>query len=50
MKHDELLDLIAANLSIEEILDILGWTNFELVEALREHIEEHEEEFLRAVE
>lgn len=46
---DELKDLIAAKLSIEEIMDILGWTNIELVDALEEHIMEFEDEFKDAV-
>lgn len=45
MKNEELLDLIAAKLSIEEILDILGWTTYELVEAIQEHIEDQEQDF-----
>lgn len=49
MKQTELLDLIAASLDAEQILDILGWTTYELVEALKEHIEEHEDDFLKAV-
>ncbi len=47
---DELKQLIAAKLSIEEILDILGWTNVDLVDALEEYIDEQQEEFERAVE
>jgi len=45
MRNKELLDLIAAKLSLEEILDILGWTTFELVEAIQDDIEELEDEF-----
>lgn len=45
----ELKDLIAAQLSIEEILDILGWENIELVEALEEYITEKEQEFKDAL-
>lgn len=47
---DELKQLIAAKLSIEEILDVLGWTSIELVEALEPYINEQQEEFERAVE
>lgn len=50
MKNKELLDLIAAKLSLEEILDILGWTNYELVEALQDYVEEFEDEFREATE
>lgn len=50
MKDKELLDLIAAKLSIEEILDILGWTNFELVYALEDQIDDMEYEFREAIE
>lgn len=50
MKNKELLDLIAAKLSLEEIMDILGWTTFELVEAIQDNIEELEDEFRDAVE
>lgn len=46
---NELKDLIAAELSVEEILDILGWETVELVDALEDHIKEAEEEFKRAV-
>lgn len=48
--NDELKALIAAKLSIEEILDILGWTNVELVDALEEYIIEFQEDFQDAVE
>lgn len=47
---EELKALIAANLSIEEILDILGWTNIELVDAIEEAIMENAEEFQDAIE
>lgn len=40
-----LKELIAAKLSVEEILDCLGWTNYELVEALEEQISDHHEDF-----
>ena len=46
---DELKDLIAAELSMEEIMDILGWETPELVEALEEYIKEQETEFRKAV-
>ena len=46
---EELKDLIAAELSVEEIMDILGWETFELVEALEDYIKEAEEDFKRAV-
>lgn len=44
----EVLDLIAARLTVEEILDTLGWSTFDLVHALQEHIEENLEEFEEA--
>ena len=43
--REELKALIAAKLSIEEILDILGWTNIELVDAIEEAIMEVADEF-----
>lgn len=46
---EELKELIAAELSIEEIMDIFGWTNIDLVEALEEQINEHFHEFVKAV-
>ena len=45
----ELKELIAAELSVEEIMDILGWETPELVDALEDHIKELEEEFKQAV-
>ena len=45
LTFDELKDLIAAELSVEEILDILGWETIELVDALEEYIKEREDEF-----
>lgn len=45
----ELKDLIAAELSVEEIMDLLGWEMPELVEALSEHIRDQEAEFRDAV-
>lgn len=47
---EELKQLIAAKLSIEEIMDILGWTSVELVDALEDYIDEKQQEFERAVE
>ena len=47
---EELKELIAAKLSVEEIMDILGWTNIELVEALEDHIMEFEDDFKEAIE
>lgn len=46
----ELKELIAAELSVEDILDILGWETPELVDALEEYIKEYEYEFKKAVE
>lgn len=48
MHIDSLLDLIAAQLSVEEILDILGWDIPELVEALRDDIRRNKEAFIEA--
>lgn len=48
MNKEQLKELIAATLSIEEILDILGWESFELVEALEEEIMQYEQEFREA--
>lgn len=41
--------LIASRLDVTEILDILDWTTFDLVEILDEQIEERFTEFLQAV-
>ena len=46
---EELKALIAAELSVDEILDILGWETPELVDALEDHIKELEDEFKQAV-
>jgi len=43
--HDELKALIAAKLSVEEILDILGWEMPDLVEALSDEIDLYAEDF-----
>lgn len=45
----ELQDMIASRLDVYEFLDILGWTMYDLVEALYEPIEEHFEELIKAV-
>lgn len=45
----DLKELIAAKLSVEEILDLLGWTSVELVDALEPYIEEYEAEFKDAI-
>lgn len=45
----ELKELISAQLSIEEIMDILGWENYDLVDALESYINEYEQEFKDAV-
>ena len=49
MHLDELKELIAAQLSIEQLLDILGWGMYDLVEVLEDYIEECQEEFEEAV-
>jgi hypothetical protein len=46
---DELKDLIAAELSLEEIMDILGWETRELVDAIEDYIREYEVEFQQAI-
>lgn len=46
---EELKELIAAELSIEEIMDILGWETYELVDALEDYIKEREDDFKDAV-
>lgn len=50
MNQSELLDLIASKLDPDEILDILGWTSFELVEAIKDQIESNIDDFLEAIE
>lgn len=40
--------LIASRLDVEEFLDILGWTMFDLVEVLDEQIEEKFDELMDA--
>jgi hypothetical protein len=49
LNFEELKDLIAAELSVEEILDILGWETMELVDALEDYIKEQEDDFKDAV-
>jgi predicted transcriptional regulator len=46
---EELKELVAAELSLEEIMDILGWTNIDLVEALEEQINDSFQNFAKAV-
>lgn len=41
--------LIASRLDVTEILDILGWNEFDLVEALEDYINEKHDDFLEAV-
>ena len=45
---DELKLLIASKLDVTEFLDIIGYTMFELVEALDEAIEENFHELCKA--
>lgn len=45
---DDLKELVAARLDIDEFLDIIGYTLYELVEALEEEINEHWDELVRA--
>ena len=46
---EELKELIAAELSIEEIMDILGWETYELEDPLEDYIKEREDDFKDAV-
>ena len=46
--QQELKELIAAKLTVDEILDILGWDTPELVDALEDYIHEFEVEFKEA--
>ena len=45
----ELKDLIATTLTVEQIMDILGWDIYDLVDALEEEIEELGEDFEDAI-
>jgi hypothetical protein len=47
-KTEDIKFLIASRLDVNEFLDILGWTMFDLVEELDDAIEEHFEELLEA--
>ena len=42
---ETLKELVAAKLSPDEILDILGWTTYELVEHLENEIRDSHEDF-----
>jgi hypothetical protein len=46
---EELKDCISKQLSIEEILDLLGWDIADLVEKLSDEIEENQEAFEKAL-
>jgi transcription initiation factor IIE alpha subunit len=46
---EELKEMVAAKLSTEQILDILGWEMSDLVEHLKEDINENAEAFEDAV-
>jgi hypothetical protein len=48
MTLDELKALIASKLDVVEFLDILGWTMFDLVEALEDEIIENKIELMKA--
>jgi hypothetical protein len=50
MQNDELRLLIASKLDVSEFLDIIGWTMYDLVEALEEVITENSVELERACE
>lgn len=47
---EELKDLIASRLDVSEFLDIIGYTMYDLVEALGDEIDTHFEELLDACE
>ena len=49
MNKQELLALVAATLSIEEILDLLDWTTEDLVETLADEIYYKREAFEEAL-
>jgi hypothetical protein len=46
---EELKELIAAKLTIDEIMDIMCLEIYELLEMLSEEVEEHKEEFELAI-
>lgn len=46
---EELLDLVAASLTAEELLDVLDMTMYDLVQVLKDDIESRQEEVERAV-
>jgi hypothetical protein len=46
---EELKEKIAAQLSVEEVLDLLDYTLFDLVELLEDDIEKRRKEFLLAL-
>jgi hypothetical protein len=49
MHIEQLKELIAARLDPDEILDILGWTTNDLVEALEDDIQSFKDEFIEAI-
>lgn len=46
---DEFLDLVAETLDVTQILDILGWSEYDLVYALKDVILEQEDDFKDAI-
>jgi hypothetical protein len=46
---EDFLDLIASKLDADEILDILGWTTYDLVRAIQEQITENIDDFKDAI-
>jgi hypothetical protein len=50
MHNDELKLLIASKLDVAEFLDIIGYTMYELVEALGDEVDEHSQELQKACE
>lgn len=48
MSVQDLKDLIASRLDVEEFLDIIGFTMYDLVDELEEPINEHFHELLAA--
>lgn len=49
MTLEQLKEQIAARLDVDEILDILGFSTYELVEELENSILEFKEDFIRAL-
>lgn len=48
MDVQDLKDLIASRLDVEEFLDIIGWSLYDLVDVMDEQIEDKFDELLKA--